>query len=115
MNEFCAIQGSFFLFIKPLKMAKNYLLSYEHYSIFVWEICAYLRRFRSADRILQHIRGFYGPINKEEFIELYGLGEITYQNIGVGFIEVIKEFAEIHTKKVKNIKRRGSKVATTLF
>ena len=22
MNEFCAIQGSFFLFIKPLKMAK---------------------------------------------------------------------------------------------
>ena len=34
----------------------------------------------------------YHPTTKEEFISLYGLGEITYQSFGIRFINAIKAF-----------------------
>ena len=41
----------------------------------------------------------YRPTTKEEFISLYGLGEVTYQAYGARFITAIKHFTEKQSKK----------------
>ena len=37
----------------------------------------------------------YRPETREEFIELYGLGEATYDMFGTRFIDAIKKFYEV--------------------
>ena len=39
----------------------------------------------------------YRPTSKEEFIQLYGLGETSYNSYGQVFINAIKEYQNIHT------------------
>lgn len=47
----------------------------------------------------------YRPQTREEFIDLYGLGETTYNSYGVQFIQAIKEFEKF---LIAPLERKGS-------